>query len=204
MTNNVTIAILVISIISCVISSVMFIIFSFYLKYNWNKVKQWFYGLRFKGSKNTLSKEDKEVLVNSLHETLFYLSGKKIGALLVFEKNNTLSLYEETGFRVDSPFSPEFVISVFSNKNASFHDGAVIVSNNRIKAISCYLPISKSSIDLKYGSRHRAGLGITEVTDSIAFIVSETNGNISYTQKGKLHNLGHDKNKVLEVLQNIL
>ncbi|QHG89751.2 diadenylate cyclase [Malacoplasma iowae] len=186
--------------ISFIMILVMFVFFIVYLL----KSKQIFGFKSNKNKSNHLSKEDKELLVKSLHETLFYLSSRKIGGLIVIEKNNTLSLYEETGFKVDAPFSPEFLILVFSNKSASFHDGAVIVSNNKIKSISCYLPISKNSIDLKYGSRHRAGLGITEVTDAIAFIVSETTGNISYTQKGKLHNMGQDKNSVNDLLNSVI
>lgn len=199
---GINIAILVISILLLLAAVVFSVLLAAFIKDNWKKVKA---GLFFRNNnKVELSQKEKEQFTKSMLECLFYLSSKKIGALIVLEKNNSLSLYEETGFKLDANFSPEFLISVFSNKSVSFHDGALIVSRTKIKSISCYLPISKNTIDLKYGARHRAALGISEVTDAIAIVVSETTGNISYARKSKLNNLGQDKKIIEEIITKLI
>lgn len=154
--------------------------------------------------KSKMTQQEKTLFIKSLLESLYYLSSKKIGALIVIEKNNSLSLYEETGFKLDANFSSEFLISVFSNKSVSFHDGALIISEGKIRSISCYLPISKNTIDLKYGARHRAALGISEITDAVSIIVSETTGHISYARKSELTNLGFNKKLIEDVITKLV
>lgn len=200
-------AINIVILVFCIIILLILAIFSIFLlgfvKENWTKIKAQL--IFTKNSKKLImNQQEKELFIKSLLECLFYLASKKIGALIVLEKNNSLSLYEETGFKLDANFSPEFLISIFSNKSVSFHDGALIVSNGKIKSISCYLPISKNTIDLKYGARHRAALGISEVTDAIAIVVSETTGNISYAKKSKLNNLGQDKKVIEEIISKLV
>lgn len=154
--------------------------------------------------KSKMTQQEKTLFIKSLLESLYYLSSKKIGALIVIEKNNSLSLYEETGFKLDANFSSEFLISVFSNKSVSFHDGALIISEGKIRSISCYLPISKNTIDLKYGARHRAALGISEITDAVSIIVSETTGHISYARKSELTNLGFNKKLIEDMITKLV
>ena len=108
------------------------------------------------------------------------LSSNKVGALLVFENKDNLEKYVQLGNKVDSPFFAEFVYSIFYNHESALHDGAMILRNLRIASLSSYLPVSKRLLPVKYGARHRAAFGIAERTDALAFVVSETTGNISF------------------------
>lgn len=178
-----------------------FITFSIclYIKINWknlvNNLK------RGKNSKASRQQERHEFLKNFV-DTLLYLSEKQIGALMICEKKTSLSLY--SGYKLKANFTFGFAVSIFSNKKASFHDGAMIISGNSIIAVSCYVPISKKNVDIKYGARHRAALGISEVTDAIAFVVSETNGNISFAQKGELKIISKNKIELEESIKKLI
>lgn len=147
-------------------------------------------------SKEKISSYERDLYLKDLADTLFFLSYKKIGALIVNEQRNSLALYSEKGYKMDGLFNKAFTIAIFANKNAPFHDGALLVSGNRIVAISCYVPVSESNIDNKYGARHRAAMGITESTDAIAIIVSETTGMVSYAKKGELIQIGKTKKEI--------
>lgn len=160
--------------------------------------------IRRKFSQRKVIEQERENFILNLANVLMRLSSKKIGALIIFEQRNSLNIYEDSGFKMDSRFDIEFVYSVFSNKNASFHDGALIVSNYEIKAISCYVPITKEAVYSKHGARHRAALGISEITDSIAFVVSETNGKISFAKRGELDILGKTVEEVEENLKRLI
>lgn len=172
-----------------------------YIKENWQDFVGFF---KKKHNSKSMSEQEREAYLKNLVETLMYLSERKIGALIINEQRNSLNIYEESGYQLKADFVPGFVISVFSNKNASFHDGALIVSGNRITAISCYVPISKKHVDIKYGARHRAAIGVSEVTDAIAFVVSETNGNISFAKKGELNSLGKEKKEIEDNLKRLI
>lgn len=173
------------------------IVVVFYTVENWSKIKNFF---AIRGTRKRSSYHEKEVLKNTLIETLLHFSSKKTGALIVFEKGSSLGLYKETGFQVDCNFSAEFVISVFTNKHASFHDGAMIVADSKIKSISSYLPVTNKMIGVKFGARHRAALGITEKTDAVAFVVSETTGFISIAKNGDLNTLKQDRKFIEETI----
>ncbi|MGL4647381.1 MAG: diadenylate cyclase [Mycoplasmoidaceae bacterium] len=140
----------------------------------------------------------------SLLNTLLRLSEHKIGALIVIENNNDLSYYMQSGYEINGTFSPEFLMSIFSNKKSALHDGAVIIKDRKIVSISSYLPMTKNIVDVKYGARHRAAIGLSEKTDAIIFVVSETNGNISYAIKGQLHILPHNKSDTRDAIEIIL
>lgn len=198
--NNdiVTIAFLVVILVLCLAMSVLGFLF---LKINWPDIVSTF---KKKQSAKYLAEQERETYIKNLVEILLYLSERKIGALIINEQRNSLNIYEESGYQIKADFMPGFVISVFSNKNAAFHDGAMIVSDNKITAISCYVPISKKHVDIKYGARHRAAIGVSEVTDAIAFVVSETNGNISFAKKGELNILGKDKKEIEENLKRLI
>lgn len=128
----------------------------------------------------------------------------KTGALIVIEQNQPLTEYERTGIDVDAVVSSQLLINIFEH-NTPLHDGAVIVRGNRITSATCYLPLSDNMyLSKELGTRHRAGVGISENTDSLTVIVSEETGKISVAYKGNLErSLNADRLKErLVMLQN--
>ena len=114
------------------------------------------------------------------------MAEERIGALIVIEKMTGLGEYLESGVRLDALLSSELILSVF-NQKAPLHDGAVIIQGDRIVAASCLLPISESRLlDKRLGTRHRAAVGVTEVSDAIVIVVSEKTGIISFAENGYL------------------
>ena len=110
----------------------------------------------------------------------------KTGALIVVAQNDLLSEYEHTGIEVDGVVSSQLLINIFEH-NTPLHDGAVIVRGNRIRSATCYLPLSDNrQISKSLGTRHRAGLGVSEATDAMTLIVSEETGKVSIAYKGEL------------------
>ena len=128
----------------------------------------------------------------------------RTGALMVIAQNETLEEYERTGISIDAEISSQLLINIFEH-NTPLHDGAVIIASDRVKAATCYLPLSDSmDLSKELGTRHRAGVGISEVTDSFTIIVSEETGYISTACKGVLkRNLtGEQLKEELTVIQN--
>ncbi len=114
------------------------------------------------------------------------LANRHIGALIVIEREISLQEYIEIGVPVDSKVSKELLLSIF-HPTSPIHDGAVIIKNNRIVAAGCFLPITLGTdISKALGTRHRAGIGVTEETDAVVIIVSEETGNISCAIGGRL------------------
>ena len=114
------------------------------------------------------------------------LSSLGHGALMVIERKNSLAEYKKTGSAVDAVVSPDMLCSIFY-KGTALHDGAVIIKNGRIDTAACVLPItSRFDIDSELGTRHRAAIGTTEVSDAIVVIVSEETGKISLSMDGEL------------------
>ena len=110
----------------------------------------------------------------------------KTGALIVIRQQHDLGQFIETGIKIDGRISSQLLINIFE-KNTPLHDGAVIIDENRVVAATCYLPLSdSSSLSKDLGTRHRAGLGISEVSDCIVVFVSEETGSISIAKEGKL------------------
>jgi diadenylate cyclase len=125
-------------------------------------------------------------LNRELKETSEILAKKKIGALIVLEREVNLKSFIETGTVLDSETSSELLISIFNTKSP-LHDGAVIIREGRIAAAGCVLPLTqKDDLDKKYGMRHRAAIGISEETDAITIIVSEERKSISLAIGGKI------------------
>ncbi len=125
-------------------------------------------------------------VINDIVSAVSDMSEEKTGALIVIEQNIILNEYVETGIRLDSLVSRQLLVNIFEH-NTPLHDGAVIIRGNRILAATCYLPLSENvSISKNYGTRHRAGIGISEVSDSYTIIVSEETGRISSAYMGKL------------------
>ena len=138
--------------------------------------------------------------VNDLVKASFEMGKVKTGALMVIEQNVKLTEYERTGIEVDGLISSQLLINIFEH-NTPLHDGAVIIRGNRVVSATCYLPLSDNmEISKELGTRHRAGVGISEVTDALTVIVSEETGHVSVTYEGKLYrNL--DANVLREKLQ---
>lgn len=114
------------------------------------------------------------------------LSNRKIGALLVIERDTSLKDFVEIGTNLDARVSKELLLSIF-HPTSPIHDGAVIIKGNRVAAAGCFLPITLSSdLSKALGTRHRAGIGLTEETDAVAIIVSEETGLISVALGGKI------------------
>ena len=124
--------------------------------------------------------------INELVKACFDMGEARTGALIVIEQNIRLSEYERTGINVDAVLTSQLLINIFEH-NTPLHDGAVIVKQNRIVAATCYLPLSDNmELSKQLGTRHRAGVGISEVTDSVTIIVSEETGQVSVAQGGRL------------------
>ncbi|WP_026506889.1 diadenylate cyclase CdaA [Butyrivibrio sp. MC2013] len=110
----------------------------------------------------------------------------RTGALIVIEQNNSLLEFERTGIEIDAIVSSQLLINIFEH-NTPLHDGAVVIRGDRITAATCYLPLSDNmDIGKELGTRHRAGVGVSEVTDSMTIIVSEETGKISVAYAGNL------------------
>lgn len=124
--------------------------------------------------------------LNQIVRATFELARAKTGALIVLEEDIPLSDFESTGIYIDSLVSSELLINIFEH-NTPLHDGAVIIRGNRIMAATCYLPLSDNmQLSKDLGTRHRAGIGISEVSDSLTIIVSEETGKVSIAKGGKL------------------
>lgn len=124
--------------------------------------------------------------INSIVAATMELGKNNTGALIVIEKDVMLTEYERTGISLDSLISSQLLINIFEH-NTPLHDGAIIIRGNRIVAATCYLPLSDNmQLSKDLGTRHRAGVGISEATDSVTIIVSEETGHISVARDGKL------------------
>lgn len=124
--------------------------------------------------------------LNELVRATFELAKTKTGALMVIEQEVSLKDYERTGIGVDAIVSSQLIINIFEH-NTPLHDGAVIIRGNRITAATCYLPLSDNMrLSKDLGTRHRAGVGISEGTDSLTIIVSEETGKVSIARQGQL------------------
>ena len=125
--------------------------------------------------------------INELVKASFEMGKVKTGALIVVEDEIVLSEYERTGITVDGVLTSQLLINIFE-KNTPLHDGAVIVRGDRVISATCYLPLSDSmTISKDLGTRHRAALGISEVSDSLTIVVSEETGKVSIALSGELY-----------------
>ncbi|MHB8129657.1 MAG: diadenylate cyclase CdaA [Mobilitalea sp.] len=141
--------------------------------------------ITFDDSKDRSEKFSDHTL-NEIVRATFELARTKTGALIVLEEDIPLKEYESTGILIDSFISSELLINIFEH-NTPLHDGAVILRGNRIAAATCYLPLSDNmQLSKDLGTRHRAGIGISEVSDSLTVIVSEETGKVSIAKGGKL------------------
>ena len=142
--------------------------------------------------------------VNELIKACYDMAEVKTGALIVIEQEIRLDEYIRTGINVDAILTSQLLINIFEH-NTPLHDGAVIVRENRIVSATCYLPLSDNmELSKQLGTRHRAGVGISEVTDSVTIIVSEETGQVSVAEGGHLmRNVSSSElREVLERAQN--
>lgn len=125
--------------------------------------------------------------VNEIVKASIEMGRVKTGALIVVEKDASLAEYERTGIEIDAVVSSQLLINIFEH-NTPLHDGAVIVRGDRVVSATCYLPLSDSmALSKELGTRHRAGVGISEVSDSLTVIVSEETGIISVAHEGRIY-----------------
>ncbi|SOC24680.1 diadenylate cyclase [Ureibacillus xyleni] len=132
--------------------------------------------------------EDEQTrLVEAMKKAVSYMAKRRIGALISLEKETGLNEYIETGIKLNAEITSELLINIFI-PNTPLHDGAVIVQKDKISAAACYLPLSESTfISKELGTRHRAAVGLSEVTDAITIVVSEETGAVSLTKNGNLY-----------------
>lgn len=138
------------------------------------------------GSRSSSQQDETGRVVGELIKAVNYMSRRKIGALIVFERSTGLNEYIESGIAMNSQLSSELLINIFI-PNTPLHDGAVIIKGDLIAAAACYLPLSENPfISKELGTRHRAGIGISEVGDAISVIVSEETGQVSLALNGQV------------------
>jgi diadenylate cyclase len=125
--------------------------------------------------------------INEIVRASFEMGKMKTGALMVMERSVALGEYERTGIAIDALLSSQLLINIFEH-NTPLHDGAAIIRGNRIVCATCYLPLTERlDVGKEFGTRHRAALGISEVSDSITIVVSEETGAVSVAQEGHLY-----------------
>jgi diadenylate cyclase len=130
--------------------------------------------------------EERKFDITPIVEAVKSLSASSMGALIVISKNSELKFYAESGDRLDAVISKRLLISIF-NKYSPMHDGAVIIYNDKLVAARCILPVTeRDDLPANYGLRHRAAIGMTEITDTMVIVVSEETGEISTVQNGEI------------------
>ncbi|KSU77340.1 MULTISPECIES: diadenylate cyclase CdaA [Fictibacillus] len=143
--------------------------------------------------------EEMEKSIAAIVKATGYMAKRRIGAIMSFERETGLTDYVETGIPIHSKLTSELLTNIFV-PNTPLHDGAVILRPNEIIAAGCYLPLTESPfVSKELGTRHRAAIGVSEVTDAITVVVSEETGGVSITKNGEIH-----RNLDEESLKNLL
>ena len=152
-----------------------------------------------------VNEEFSEKTINEITKACVEMGKVRTGALIVIEQKVSLRDYERTGIDVDGIVTSQLLINIFEH-NKPLHDGAVIIQGNRVVSATCYLPLSDNlGLSKELGTRHRAGVGISEITDSLTIIVSEETGKISVAYEGELErNLDADslRDRMHKILNN--
>ncbi|SMB89558.1 diadenylate cyclase [Desulfonispora thiosulfatigenes DSM 11270] len=143
-------------------------------------------GRIFTKTNGYVAEEEAERLISEIVRSVKVMAKNKIGALIVIERETGLNDLVETGIRIDGLVSGELLTNIFI-PNTPLHDGAVIIRDDKILSASCFLPLSENrNLSKELGTRHRAGIGVTEVSDALVVFVSEETGVISVAEEGKL------------------
>lgn len=141
---------------------------------------------RFLGSSIYLNDEEANMLVNEIDKAVFNMANKKIGALLVMEREIGINEIIDTGVRVDGLVTADFLGNVFI-PNTPLHDGAAVIRGNRLIAAGCLLPLTENrGLSTELGTRHRAALGLSEQCDAMVIVVSEETGTVSIAENGRI------------------
>ena len=152
-----------------------------------------------------VNEEFSEKTINEITKACVEMGKVRTGALIVIEQKVSLRDYERTGIDVDGIVTSQLLINIFEH-NTPLHDGAVIIQGNRVVSATCYLPLSDNlGLSKELGTRHRAGVGISEITDSLTIIVSEETGKIRVAYEGELErNLDADslRDRMHKILNN--
>ncbi|WP_027122936.1 diadenylate cyclase [Metamycoplasma spumans] len=157
----------------------IFVILAINYSFTWIKALN-----KNKTSKKTLGKSTKIRIIYQLKEAIENLSKNKTGAIITIEGKDNLDLLRTDGVIIDANISASLMISIF-NKHSPLHDGAIIIRNNKIYYAATYYKITKKSIDNRYGARHRAAMGISEICDATTIVVSEENGGVTIAKNGE-------------------
>ena len=144
---------------------------------------------------------DREALAKEIERAVLYLSKNKTGAIMTFERNNSLVDIMKNGVPINAPVTAELLITIFY-PGTRLHDGAVVIHGNEIVAASVFFTPTTKAFAGKYGSRHRAAIGISEISDAITVVVSEETGRISFAVNGLLEQT--DQTNFLRVFENLL
>jgi len=167
----------------------LFLIFAFFI--NMSELRNYMSNQNL-SSKNFTSKNDeitkiynKDALYRTIDDTVLYLSKHKIGAIMTFEKNDNLEKTIKNGTKINAPVTFELLITIFY-PGTRLHDGAVVIKGNKIIAASVYYTPTTKPLVGKYGSRHRAAIGISEECDAVTVVVSEETGKISIAYNGEI------------------
>ncbi len=139
--------------------------------------------------------------VEEVVKATFEMAKKKTGALIVIQQDQSLKDIEDTGIRINGLVTSALLINIFE-KNTPLHDGAVVIVGDKVTSATCYLPLSDTDISKDYGTRHRAALGVSEVTDAITVVVSEETGKVSVAVNGALRRV-QDAEALRAVLPNV-
>lgn len=153
--------------------------------FNEEKVKKLLKRKRTTKTFTSSSESERKVLYQALDSAVNVLSSNKIGGLMTFEKNNSLEEYIKVGVKIDAPIKAELLTTIFY-PGTTLHDGAVIIRGNTIEAASVYFTPTTKALKGKYGARHRAAIGVSEVCDAITVVISEETGRISIAMDGEL------------------
>ncbi len=144
----------------------------------------------------TLTVSEKEKMVNEISLAVDYLAKNKIGALITFERTQSMIDYVQTGIKINATVTADLIISLFMPVTP-LHDGAIIIQGDKISCASAYFPPTNKELSSKYGARHRAALGISEVMDCLTIVVSEESGTVSFTQNGQMFSVALSEFKTL-------
>lgn len=113
------------------------------------------------------------------------MSEERVGALIVFRRSDDLEYLVEGGIPIDAKITSSIIKNIFF-KNSPLHDGAIVIDNNRIVAAKCILPVTQSNVPKSYGTRHRAAIGVSEMTDAVVLVISEETGAVSIVKSGHI------------------
>ena len=146
---------------------------------------------KFKQKKSLPSKDENQKVYQEINEAVGYLSKTKTGAIITLEKKQNLNEFMKNGVEINAPISSELIMTIFF-QGTRLHDGAIVIRNGVIVSASVYYTPTTKPMAGKYGSRHRAAIGISEISDSVTIVVSEETGRISIAYGGELEAVFHD------------